>query len=103
MGEAKTLEGIVRLLVKADSSYAAEAYFLVRESVSYAQTRQDVHRHLTAGELVEALLEYAEKEYGLLAGQVLAEWGLTCGADVGRIVYKLIDAGVLSASPEDRP
>lgn len=103
MSEAKTLESIVRLLVQADSSYAAEAYFLVRESVSYAQTRQDVHRHLTAGELVEALLEYAEKEYGLLAGRVLAEWGLTCGADIGRIVYKLIEAGVLSASPEDRP
>ncbi|MBO5689572.1 MAG: hypothetical protein J6S73_06540 [Lentisphaeria bacterium] len=103
MGEAKSLEMIVRLLVQADSSYAAEAYYLVREAVSYAQTRQDVHRHLTAGELVEALLEYAEKEYGLLAGRVLSEWGLTAPADIGRIVYKLIEAGVLSASPDDSP
>ena len=103
MGEAKSLEMIVHLLVQADSSYAAEAYFLVREAVSYAQTRQEIHRHLTAGELVEALLEYAGKEYGLLAGQVLTEWGLTSPADVGRIVYKLIEAGVLSASPDDSP
>lgn len=103
MGEAKSLEMVVRLLVEADSSYAAEGYFLVREAVSYAQTRQEVHRHLTAKELVDALLEYAGKEYGLLAGRVLSEWGLTSPADVGRIVYKLIDAGVLSASPEDSP
>ena len=53
--------------------------------------------------LVAALIEYAGREYGPLANQVLAEWGVTGPADVGKLVYKLIDAGILSASPEDRP
>ena len=103
MGNKETLEAAVRLLADADPSYAEDAYYLVRDTVSYALDKQEVHRHLSARELVEALLEYAIREYGPLARQVLTEWGVTGPADVGRLVYKLIDAGILSASPEDHP
>ena len=103
MGENETLEAAVRQLREADPAYAEEAYYLVHETVSYALDKQEVHRHLTARELVLAMLEYARKEYGPLASQVLAEWGVTGPADVGRIVYKLIGVRILSASPEDRP
>ncbi len=103
MGEIKSLETVVRVLTDLDSSYAPEAYFLIRDTVTFAQSRQEVHRHLTAGELVDYLIEFASGEYGPLARPVLAEWGLLGPDDVGKIVYKLIGAGILSASPEDRP
>ena len=103
MGEMESMEDAVRQLTEADPAYAEDAYYLVRDTVTYALEKQEVHRHLNAGELVDALIEYADREYGPLASQVLAEWGVTGPADVGRLVYKLIGAGILSASPEDRP
>ena len=38
-----------------------------------------------------------------MAPMVLEAWGLKYASDVGRIVYLLIDAKLLSASPEDDP
>lgn len=103
MGETEIMEAAVRQLREADPAYAPDAYYLVRDTVTYALDKQEVHRHLSARELVLALIEYARKEYGPLAREVLTEWGVTGPADVGRIVYKLIGVKILSASPEDRP
>jgi len=32
---------------------------------------------------------------------VLGAWGITSGADVGEIVFQLVDAGILARRPED--
>ena len=103
MGKTESLEQTVRRLAENDSTYAEDAYFLVYETVTYAQAEQEIRRHLCAAELLESLLELAGREYGPLAGRVLDEWGLRKPEDVGNIVYKLIGAHVLSASPDDSP
>lgn len=103
MGELKTMKAAVRQLAEADAAYAEDAYYLVHDVVGYALDRQEVPRHLSARELVLALIEYARGEYGPLARPVLSEWGVNGPSDVGKIVYKLIGAKILSASPEDRP
>ena len=58
-------------------------------------------RHLTGGELLEGLVRLAREEFGVMAPTVFREWGVLDGEDVGRIVFRLVECGQLSARPED--
>ena len=60
-----------------------------------------VLRHLTGGELLHGLVRLARQEFGVLAPTVFREWGGLAGEDVGRIVFRLVECGELSARPED--
>ena len=58
-------------------------------------------RHLTGGELLRGLVRLARQEFGVLGPTVFREWGVLTGEDVGRIVFRLVECGELSARPED--
>jgi uncharacterized repeat protein (TIGR04138 family) len=58
-------------------------------------------RHVCAGELVGGLCRHAKQRYGMLAYDVLKQWGVATGSDVGEIVFQLIDVGILSRREED--
>jgi uncharacterized repeat protein (TIGR04138 family) len=60
-----------------------------------------VQRHLSGRELLGGLVRLARQEFGVLATTVFREWGVLAGEDVGRIVFGLVEAGELSARPED--
>lgn len=92
-----------------DGRYPREAYAFVMHALTVTvealpSERHDdpVRRHLSGGELVEGALALARREYGLLAPTVFREWRLAGGEDLGAIVFQLVEAGVLSARPEDR-
>ena len=57
--------------------------------------------HVNAGELCEAVRKLALREYGLLAGTVLAHWHVRSTSDIGDIVYNLIAAGDLEKTDAD--
>jgi uncharacterized repeat protein (TIGR04138 family) len=59
-------------------------------------------RHLSGGELVAGIVSLARREFGVMAPVVFREWGVLTGEDIGRIVFELVEAGHLSARPEDR-
>jgi uncharacterized repeat protein (TIGR04138 family) len=42
------------------------------------------------------------EEYGLIAREVLEHWGIRETADFGRIVYALVEVGLLVTQPGDR-
>ena len=58
-------------------------------------------RHLTGGELLRGLVQLARREFGVLGPTVFREWGVLTGEDIGRIVFRLVECGELSARPED--
>jgi len=60
-----------------------------------------VQRHLSGRELLCGLVRLARLEFGALATTVFREWGVLSSEDVGRIVFRLVEAGELSARPED--
>ncbi len=91
-----------------DPRYRREAYaFVMRSLAAVARTlpperaQDPVRRHLSGGELLRGALVIARQEFGVLAPTVLREWGLLSGLDFGRIVFQLVEAGELSARPED--
>ena len=78
------------------------AFLFVLAALEHRQRRLPERRHLTGGELAHACRELALEQYGLLARTVLEHWGVASTADIGEIVYALIDAGLLIRQPEDR-
>lgn len=58
-------------------------------------------RHVTGQQLCMGLREFATLQFGLLARTVLASWCITRTEDFGRIVFALVDSGLLRKTPQD--
>ena len=57
--------------------------------------------HVDAGELCDAVRKLGLRQYGSLAVTLLAHWGVHSTADIGEIVYNLIEAGDLEKTEGD--
>ncbi|MEQ8845358.1 MAG: hypothetical protein RIB58_10945 [Phycisphaerales bacterium] len=60
-----------------------------------------VGRHVSGQELCLGLRSLAVEKYGLLARTVLRGWGVGSTEDFGRIVYAMVEAGLLRTSERD--
>lgn len=85
-----------------DDRYDERAYLFVLATIEYLQSRLDVRRHVSGPELSWACRDFAVRQFGLLAAEVLAYWGVHRTDDFGRIVFILVRAGLLSTQPSDR-
>ncbi len=87
-------------------SYAAEAYYFLREGLDYTSEKlkrtSAGNRHVSGRELSEGLRDYALEEFGPLARLTLAQWGICETADFGRMVFDLIREGVFGKTAEDK-
>ena len=100
-------------ILESAGPYPLEAFHFVREGLSYTVERvHDEHdgndhelagnsRHISGQELCLGLRDYAIERYGLLAPVVLRQWRITRTDDFGRMVFAMIDAGLMSKTPDD--
>lgn len=97
-------------MLRSAGPYPLEAFNFVREGLSYTVQRihenadpmsQNDDRHITGQELCLGLRDYAIHQYGLLAPSVLAQWNIHRTDDFGRIVFAMVDAGLMSSTEED--
>ncbi len=58
-------------------------------------------RHMNGQQLCLGLRDYAVLQFGLLARTVLDRWNIRRTEDFGRIVFLLVDAGLLRKTDED--
>ncbi|HLA85995.1 MAG TPA: Minf_1886 family protein [Thermoguttaceae bacterium] len=106
-------------LLKEDTRYTFDAYVFVFESLSYAQNHlgmgeeaasepseapesESPQRHVTGQQLCEAIRHFALEQYGYMAKDVLASWGIHGTGDFGEIVFNLIRIGQMRKTPDDR-
>lgn len=101
-GEFSALEAAFAQIRAKDGAYHERAFLFVLAALEYAQGKLPVRRHLTGAELAWACRDFALEQFGLLAGEVLAFWGIHGTADFGRIVFLMIDVGLLARQPTDR-
>lgn len=112
--------------IVGDGPYPIEAYQFVQEGLSHTVERMLGHsrassgpmavgthrsltpdfddgdtRHITGQQLSLGLRDYAIERYGMLAPTVLRHWNVLRTEDFGRIVYRLIELGMMSKTPED--
>src|SRR5205823_11765755 len=84
-------------------AYPGAGYLVALAGVGYRQGEPPARRHLSGAELAWACRDFALEQFGLLAPTVLAHWGITSTEDLGRIVFTLIDVGLLARQPSDKP
>jgi uncharacterized repeat protein (TIGR04138 family) len=58
-------------------------------------------RHVTGQELCWGLRNFALQRWGLLAPAVLGKWNIETTLDFGRIVFSLVEHGLLAVTPQD--
>ncbi len=92
-------------------AYSPQAYNFVREGLQH--TCAAIHgkeeivqstpemRHVNGGQLCAGLRDFAILRYGLLARTVLNSWNIHTTEDFGRIVFSLIDLGMLRRNDDD--
>jgi uncharacterized repeat protein (TIGR04138 family) len=102
MHELQFSADILTRLRAEDERYDERAYLFVLAAIEFLQSRLEVRRHVTGAELSWACRDFAVRQFGLLAPQVLAYWGISRTDDFGRIVFILVRAGLLSTQPTDR-
>lgn len=94
-------------VVARDSRYSREAYGFLREALEFTQKRRRKSRtpagtHVSAAELLDGFREYSLQQFGPMGLTVLGYWGINSTADVGHMVFNLIEAGVFGRADDDR-
>lgn len=97
-------------LASADPRYAPDAYHFVFEVLDYVLEtaaarrggRIDSDRHVSVGQLLEGMREYALDQFGPLARLVLERWGVRRTEDFGEIVFTLVEQRLLNKQDDDR-
>lgn len=92
---------LARLRQRGDS-FDERAYLFVLASIEFLQGKLPERRHVTGPEVTHACREFAMEQYGLMARSVLEHWGIRGTDDFGRIVYALVEVGVLVTQPGDK-
>ena len=102
MSDFATIEEAFAKIGQRDDRYPERGLLFVLAALEYAQNRLPARRHLSGPELAWACRDFALEQFGLLASTVLAHWGITSTMDLGRIVFLLIDVGLLARQPTDK-
>jgi uncharacterized repeat protein (TIGR04138 family) len=108
-------------LVRRDTRYPYEAYEFVFAALAHAQkmlgrdtdsetsgacTRgqdpaAEEECHISGPQLLLGVRDLALREFGLMARTVFRLWRINQTDDVGEIVFNLIDANLMSKTPQD--
>jgi uncharacterized repeat protein (TIGR04138 family) len=84
------------------------AYFFVNDALAVAQEAFGRDRHSETGghilprELLDGVRLLGQRRYGMMAPCVFRCWGISSTADVGHIVFELIERGEMKKTEEDR-
>ena len=101
MNELQFADDVMTRIRARGGQYHERAYLFVLGTIEFLQSRLEARRHVTAAELAWACRDFARKQFGLLAPGVLAHWGIQRTEDIGRIVFTLVEVGLLVTQPGD--
>ncbi len=95
--------------ILAAGPYPIEAFAFVQEGLQHSvqlvhddpDALSDEQQHITGQQLCLGLRETAIDKYGLLAPLVLEHWNIRRTNDFGRIVFAMIQAGLMSRTSDD--
>jgi uncharacterized repeat protein (TIGR04138 family) len=100
----KTLQEIA-----AETRYPIDAFHFVRRGLDFTVHRihanpeqlSDAERHVSGQQLSMGLRDFAIEHYGLMAKTVLRRWNITRTEDFGRIVFAMVNGGLMQATEQD--
>lgn len=98
----------LRGIAMRDGRFAPDAYYFLFDSLELAvklagkDGLQGPARHVTGREVLTGMRERALELFGPLTPQVWRAWGVRETLDWGRVVFVLVDAGMLKRQDDDR-
>lgn len=101
MSELAFRDGVMDRLRAIEPRFHEQAFLFVLAALEHSQTRLPQRRHVTGAELAHACRELALTRFGVMARTVLGHWGVTSTADLGDLVFALVELGLLSSQPTD--
>jgi uncharacterized repeat protein (TIGR04138 family) len=100
----RTLEEIA-----AGTRYPVDAFHFVRRGLDYTvqmmhedpESVEEAQRHVSGRQLCDGVRQLAVDRYGRLARAMLRRWRINRTADIGRIVFAMVDGGLMQKTEED--
>ena len=99
MNELCFRDGIMDRIRAREPRYREGAYLFA--ALEHSQSQLTERRHISGGELSEAVRDLALARFGVTARLVLEYWGIRSTVDIGEIVFTLVDLGLLISQPND--
>lgn len=81
--------------------FRADAYFFVLEALEASVASREEPGHVTGEDLLVAVRDLGRERYGVMAPEVFRAWGVRATIDFGRVVFHLVEAGVLRKRERD--
>jgi uncharacterized repeat protein (TIGR04138 family) len=94
-------DGIMDQIRLRERRFHEHAYLFVLSALEFSQARLTERRHITGRELAIACRDLALDRFGVLARLVLNYWGVHTTADLGDIVFTLVELNLLISQPTD--
>jgi uncharacterized repeat protein (TIGR04138 family) len=102
MNDLELTQAVLEQIRARDGKYHERAYLFVLAALEFSQRQTGVRGHIAGADLARACRDFALEQFGLTARTVLSHWGIESTADLGRVVYVLIDVGLLIRQPADK-
>jgi uncharacterized repeat protein (TIGR04138 family) len=94
-------DGVMDRIKALEPRFHEHAYLFVLAALEYCQARLSERRHISGRELAGACRDLALERWGVMARPVLEHWGVRATADLGDIVFTLVELGLLISQPGD--
>lgn len=101
MPELAFRDGIMDRIRLREQRFDERAYLFVLGALEFSQQRLPERRHISGRELALACRDLALERFGVMARQVLEHWGVRSSADIGDIVFTLVDLELLMSQATD--
>ncbi len=101
MTELAFRDGIMDRIRMREQRFDERAYLFVLAALEFCQQRLPERRHITGRELALACRDLALERFGVLSRLVLDHWGIRSTADIGAVVFTLVELELLMSQPTD--
>lgn len=101
VAELSFRDGIWDQIRLRETRFHEHAYLFVLAALEFQQARLAERRHIDGRELAGAVRDLALEKFGVMARMVLEHWGVRATADVGDIVFTMVELGLLMSQPTD--
>lgn len=101
MSDTIDLLQTIRKVASQRGVFRAEAYFFVMEALEMAMAEREAPGHISGADLLDSIRALGAERFGVMAGDVFNDWGVHATLDFGRIVFHLVEAGLLRKREQD--
>jgi uncharacterized repeat protein (TIGR04138 family) len=103
MTDLQFADEVLDRLQERHPRFHARSYIFVLQALHRVIQALERPRHVSGQELAEGVRELALERFGPMARSVLEHWGIHDTEDVGRVVFAMVEQGILIKQEGDHP